>query len=87
MKFHLIDSEVPLIEGRDYRALCGAQMTRTVFVHYFNTIMCTEFLAALSAINTCSKCYRCQIEKRYVYGAISRELLTEERQEEMEVAA
>ena len=70
MKAHLLDSEVPLIEGQTYTAICGAEVSQAVFVYMFNTDHAEEFLGALSSINTCKKCYQLEIEKRYVYGIL-----------------
>lgn len=79
MKAHLLDSEDPLIEGEDYRALCGDEISNSVFVYMFDTDAAEEFLSALSAVNTCRKCCTAGLDKRYVYGIVSgQELMTQE---------
>lgn len=70
MKAHLKDSETALREGESYEALCGVEVPNVAFVYVFDTGFVPEFLGSLSAINTCSKCYRKLVTKRYIYGLI-----------------
>jgi len=71
MKAHLICSDIPLEEGKDYFAACGDVIQRAVWVYMFDTDHSREFLASLSAVTTCSHCYRKELEERYVYGMVS----------------
>lgn len=87
MKAHLIASEVPLIEGQTCTAACGAEIKRCIFVYMFNTDHATEFLAALSAVNTCSKCYRQPLDNRYVYGLVSADQIDRDKIQSEESAA
>jgi len=87
MKAHLTTSEVPLIEGQNYIALCQREVPRSRFVYWFDSGNAPEFLSALSAINICRECYRAELTQRYVYGLIPGEESMHEQNIEEEVAA
>lgn len=65
MKTHLLDSSVPLTEGQDQIAICGAEVKQAAFVTQLDEAN------AQSVIQSCS-CYRCKkpcqaVTGKYVY--------------------
>lgn len=68
-KTHLISSAEPLKEHQDLVAACGAKVTKAEFRFFFNDgELPTRIWEALSAITTCGKCLKKDLDGKYVYG-------------------
>lgn len=90
MKSHIFCSPTPVPERQDRVAMCGEVVHSAVWRYTFNSDVNPEFLQALSAINTCWKCFKIPLPDGYIYGMVSAEDLDETRRgwrgEEIEAA-
>lgn len=75
-KAHLKDSDVPLHEGQDQTANCGATVSKSSFVFMWDTSS-TVGLAWNTLRGVCRKCVDLPppngIEGRYIYGIVNGE--------------
>lgn len=86
MKAHIFCSTEPMRERLDRTAMCGEIVPCAVWVYHFNSEQNREFLGAISAVNTCIKCFRAPWPDGYIYGMVSAEEADAQRVEEAEVA-
>lgn len=67
MKFHMIDSQVPLREHADLWTLCGKLVRNATFVLYFDSELTEQRVRVRGA---CQSCYITPTKHRYCYGII-----------------
>lgn len=69
MKTHLADSSVPLTEGQDQIAICGAEVKQAAFVWQSESPSFTAMIQELNSVRMCQKCVRNsdKVTLRYAY--------------------
>jgi len=66
-KIHLVQTPIPLTEGRDQDAMCGRTIKNAVFEQILDTESVIP-MAEWSAISICAKCSGTDSEERYIYA-------------------
>ena len=87
MKIHLLDSDEPLLAGKNHVALCGTEVPSAYFVFGCDTNF-AKTPESWNSFQDCRKCNDFLMSRRYQYGMISGEesVRHEVAEEEMEVA-
>lgn len=81
MKTHLADSSVPLKEGSELTAICGAVIKDAAFVFMWDdlTVNVRAFSGVTWVKGLCSQCKKIQVKQRYIYGIASGEEMKQRR--------
>ena len=66
MKHHFANSNMPLKEGSDLHAMCGATIPRAKFAALLDCAI-VGYSFAVSAVGMCRKCNNIDLPKRFVY--------------------
>lgn len=87
MKAHIVTSDLPLEEKRDYVGLCGAPIKGAVWIYMIDLGVNPEFMSSQSLNNTCHGCYHQAPPKhRFMYGAVNGEEYMQKLRRREEVA-
>lgn len=80
MKTHLADSSVPLKEGSELTAICGAVIKDAAFVFMWDDAeILTSISGYLRLSASCRKCKATPKSGRYIYGIVHGEEMKQRR--------
>jgi hypothetical protein len=69
LRIHLLDADVPLKSGENYKANCGADISKAEFAFMFDADYGQDY--SVSSLLCCRQCRTTRLAKRYLYGIVS----------------
>lgn len=73
-RFHLVQSQTPLSEGRDQTTMCGRNLEKPIFGAWCDGGEFSDFVADefINSLTTCQKCAAQLWNERYLYAVKER---------------